>query len=154
MNSGLYGSSRVLFTQAVDGRIPKIFAHLSKKNVPVYAILMCTLALYTGVIISLFAGSKTFEFLMGSLGYTVLFIWLIIAIAHLKSRKIQPEKTSTYAVKWFPYTTWAAIIALSAILIGIIFTTSIIVTGITLAIYIFITLTYIYKGRFHEDEVK
>lgn len=154
MNSGLYGSSRVLYTQAMDGRIPKIFAHLSKKKVPVYAILMCTLALYTGVIISLFAGSKTFEFLMGSLGYTVLFIWLIIAIAHLKSRKIQPEKTSTYAVKWFPYTTWAAIIALSAILIGIIFTTSIIVTGITLAIYIFITLTYIYKGRFHEDEVK
>ncbi|KOS67731.1 amino acid permease [Lysinibacillus contaminans] len=154
MNSGLYGSSRVLYTQAVDGRIPKIFAHLSKKKVPVYAILMCTLALYMGVIISLFAGSKTFEFLMGSLGYTVLFIWLIIAVAHLKSRKIQPEKTSAYAVKWFPYTTWAAIIALSAILIGIIFTTSIIVTGITLAIYIFITLTYVYKGRFHENEAE
>lgn len=154
MNSGLYGSSRVLYTQAVDGRVPKIFAHLSKNKVPVYAILMCTLALYMGVIISLFAGEKTFEFLMGSLGYTVLFIWLIIAVAHLKSRKKQPERKSAYIVKWFPYTTWAAIIALSAILIGIIFTTSIIVTGITLAIYIFITLTYIYKGRFHEDEVK
>lgn len=154
MNSGLYGSSRVLYTQAMDGRIPKIFAHLSKKKVPVYAILMCTLALYTGVIISLFAGSKTFEFLMGSLGYTVLSIWLIIAIAHLKSRKMQPEKTSGYAVKWFPYTTWAAIIALSAILFGIIFTTSIIITGTTLAIYVFITLTYIYKCRFHDDESK
>lgn len=87
MNSGLYGSSRVLYTQAVDGRIPKIFAYISKKKVPVYAILICTFALYSGVIISLFAGSKTFEFLMGSLGYTLLFIWLIIAIAHLKSRK-------------------------------------------------------------------
>jgi len=88
---------------------------------------------------------------MGSLGYTVLFIWLIIAIAHLKSRKKQSEKTSAYAVKWFPYTTWIAIIALSAILIGIIFTTSIIVTGITLAIYLFITLTYVFKGRFQEN---
>ncbi|MEY9975163.1 amino acid permease [Lysinibacillus sp. RC79] len=154
MNSGLYGSSRVLYTQAVDGRVPKIFAHLSKRKVPVYAILMCTLALYIAVIFSLFAGSKTFDFLMGSLGYTVLFIWLIIAIAHLKSRKKQPEKTSTYAVKWFPYTTWIAIIALSAILIGIIFTTSIIVTGITLAIYLFITLTYVFKGRFQENETK
>ncbi len=151
MNSGLYGSSRVLYTQAVDGRVPKIFAHLSKSKVPVYAILMCTLALYIAVIFSLFAGSKTFDFLMGSLGYTVLFIWLIIAIAHLKSRKIQPEKTSSYAVKWFPYTTWIAIIALSAILIGIIFTTSIIITGITLAIYLFITLTYVFKGRFHKN---
>lgn len=154
MSTGLYGSSRILYTQAMDGRIPKIFARLSKKKVPVYAILMCTFALYIGIIISLFAGSKTFDFLIGSLGYTVLFIWLIIAIAHLKSRKIQPEKTSGYAVKWFPYTTWAAIISLSAILIGIIFTTSIIVTSITLAIYLFITLTYIYKGRFIEDKAR
>lgn len=147
MNSGLYGSSRVLYTQAVDGRVPKIFAQLSKRNVPVYAILMCTLALYLGVILSLYAGSKTFDFLMGSLGYTVLFIWLIIAIAHLKSRKKQSANSSVYEVKWYPYTTWIAIIALSTILIGIIFTTSIIVTSITLAIYIFITLTYLWKGR-------
>lgn len=151
MNSGLYGSSRVLYTQAVDGRIPKIFSRLSIKKVPTYAILMCTSALYVGVLISLFAGSKTFDFLMGSLGYTVLFIWLIIAIAHLKSRKVQSEKTSAYEVKWFPYTTWFAIIALCAILIGIVFTTSIIITAITLAIYIFITLMYVFNGRFHKN---
>ncbi|AOH56302.1 amino acid permease [Peribacillus muralis] len=150
MNSGLYGSSRVLYTQAEDGRIPKIFSRLSKKKVPVYAILMCTSALYIGVLISLFAGSKTFDFLMGSLGYTVLFIWLIIAFAHLKSRKQQNGKPSAYAVKWFPYTTWAAIIALLMILIGIIFTTSVIVTLITLCIYIFITLTYVAKKRRHK----
>ncbi|MGE6376093.1 amino acid permease [Peribacillus muralis] len=150
MNSGLYGSSRVLYTQAEDGRIPKIFSRLSKKKVPVYAILMCTSALYIGVLISLFAGSKTFDFLMGSLGYTVLFIWLIIAFAHLKSRKQQNGKPSAYAVKWFPYTTWAAIIALLMILIGIIFTTSVIVTGITLCIYIFITITYVAKKRLHK----
>ncbi|MFJ7928857.1 amino acid permease [Peribacillus sp. NPDC096448] len=147
MNSGLYGSSRVLYTQAVDGRIPKIFSRLSKKKVPVPAILMCTSALYGGVLISLFVGSKTFDFLMGSLGYTVLFIWLIIAFAHLKSRKQQSGKTSAYSVKWFPYTTWAAIIALITILIGIIFTTSIIVTIITLCIYIFISLTFVWKKR-------
>ena len=58
----------------------KSFHSYPKKKVPVYAILMCTSALYVGVMISLFAGSKTFDFLMGSLGYTVLFIWLIIAI--------------------------------------------------------------------------
>lgn len=149
MNSGLYGASRVLYTQAMDGLIPSIFSRLSNRRVPVYAILICTSFLYIGVIISLFAGSKTFDYLMGSLGYTVLFIWLIIATAHLKSRKKMPEHTNGYKVKFFPYTTWIAIIALCAILIGIVCTTSIIVTSITLAIYIIITLTYIFKGRFH-----
>ncbi|MDQ0269596.1 amino acid permease [Cytobacillus purgationiresistens] len=145
MNSGLYGSSRIIYTQAIDGRIPPFFSHLSKRKVPIYAILLCTSALYIGVLISLFAGSKTFEFLMGSLGYTVLVIWLIIGIAHLKSRKKLQDQNSSYSVKLFPYTTWAAIITLCAILIGIILTTSLIVTGVTLAIYIFITVTYFYK---------
>ncbi|WP_026695465.1 amino acid permease [Peribacillus kribbensis] len=148
MNSGLYGSSRVLYTQAVDGRVPQIFAKLSGKKVPVYSILMCTSSLNAGVLISLFAGSKTFEYLMGSLGYTVLFIWLIIAFAHLKSRKLQPDVSSGYHVKWFPYTTWLAIITLISILIGVIFTTSAVITSITLGIYLFISLTYIVRTRF------
>ncbi len=149
MNSGLYGSSRILYTQASDGRLPKVFSKLSSKNVPMFAILMCTSSLYIGVLISLFAGSQTFNYLMGSLGYTVLFIWLIIGFAHLKSRKQQTE-TPAYYVKWFPYTTWFAIVALLAILIGVIMTTSIVITGITAAIYLLITVAYLVKGRKHQ----
>ncbi|MCY8106173.1 amino acid permease [Bacillus mojavensis] len=149
MNSGLYGSSRILYTQATDGRLPRIFSKLSSKNVPMFAILMCTSSLYIGVLISLFAGSQTFNYLMGSLGYTVLFIWLIIGFAHLKSRKGQTE-TPAYYVKWFPYTTWFAILALLAILIGVIMTTSIVITSITAAIYLLITVAYLVKGRKHQ----
>lgn len=146
MNSGLYGSSRVLYTQAVDGRVPQIFARLSSKKVPFIAILMCTASLYAGVLISIFAGDKTFNYLMGSLGYTVLFIWLIIAFAHLKSRK-KNEQLSGYYVKWFPYTTWVAILSLLAILVGIVFTTSVIITIVTLGIYILISATYVFRRK-------
>ncbi|ANC79299.1 amino acid permease [Fictibacillus phosphorivorans] len=146
MNSGLYGSSRVLYTQAVDGRVPGIFARLSSKKVPFIAILMCTASLYAGVLISIFAGDKTFNYLMGSLGYTVLFIWLIISFAHLKSRK-NNEQLSGYYVKWFPYTTWVAILSLFAILIGIVLTTSVIITGVTLGIYLLISATYMFRRK-------
>ncbi|WP_409290284.1 amino acid permease [Peribacillus sp. SCS-37] len=146
MNSGLYGSSRVLFTQAEDGRVPKLFARLSAKRVPVYSILMCTASLYAGVLISIFAGSKTFTYLMGSLGYTVLFIWLIIAIAHLKSRN-KNEVMEGYHVKLFPYTTWLAIFSLLAILAGIILTTSPVITGVTFGIYLIITVTYVLRRQ-------
>ncbi|PAE07388.1 amino acid permease [Terribacillus saccharophilus] len=146
MNSGLYGSSRVLYTQALDGRISKRFAWLSKRQVPVVAILVCTSFLYVGVLISLFIGSKTFDYLMGSLGYTVLFIWLLIAFAHLKSRKGRTDK-STYHVKAFPVTTWFAIVALLLILIGVIWTTSVIITAVTLTIYLVIIGAYVIKKR-------
>ena len=82
MNSGLYGASRILYTQASDGRMPKIFSRLSARKVPVYSILLCTSVLYLGVLCSLFSVSQTFEYLMGSLGYTVLVIWMRIAAAH------------------------------------------------------------------------
>ncbi|MFN2744336.1 MULTISPECIES: amino acid permease [Bacillus] len=147
MNSGLYGASRVLYTQASDGRVPKVFAKLSVRKVPVYAILLCTSFLYLGVLFSLFAGSQTFEYLMGSLGYTVLMIWMLIAIAHVKSRKRGAIVTEGYYVKWFPYTTWLAILALAAILIGVILTTSIVITVVTAGIYLLITAAYFLKGR-------
>ncbi|PES30641.1 amino acid permease [Bacillus cereus] len=148
MNSGLYASSRVLYTQAVDGKVPRVFAKLSPKKVPTNAILACTSSLYVGVLFSIFAGSKTFDYLMGSLGYTVLFIWIIIIMAHLQSRKNQIQEVS-YNVKFFPYTTWITLLALIAILIGVLITTPIIITIITICIYSFITLCYLrVRSRF------
>lgn len=79
--------------------------------------------------------------------HIMMIIWLIIGFAHLKSRKQQTE-TPAYYVKWLPYTTWFAIVALLAILI--IMTTSIVITGITAAIYLLITVAYLVKGRKHQ----
>lgn len=149
MNSGLYSSSRVLYSQAADGNIPKLFAKVSKRKVPIYAIVACTSSLYIGVLISLFAGSKTFNYLMGSLGYTVLCIWIIIAMAHLKSR-IRQSQQAPYRARSFPYTTLIALLALLAILIGVIATTSIIVTITTIVIYLFITAVY-FRIRISSD---
>lgn len=152
MNSGLYSSSRVLYTQAVDGSIPSIFAKVSKRKVPVCAILTCTSSLYIGVLISLFAGSNTFNYLMGSLGYTVLCIWIIIGMAHLKSR-IKQSHLKQNNIRSFPFMTLAALLALFAILIGIIATTAIIVTITTIAIYLFITIAYFSFRVFPNNKV-
>ncbi|MGG3664853.1 amino acid permease [Bacillus gobiensis] len=143
MNSGLYASSRVIYTQAIDGSIAKIFSKLSIKKVPTYAILLCTSSLYIGVLISIIAGENTFNYLMGSLGYTVLFIWLIIASAHFKSCMQQ----NSIEKRKFPITTFIAIISLLLILVGVIITTKIIITFITLIIYLAITAVYIIKRK-------
>ncbi|WP_440604537.1 amino acid permease [Bacillus sp. GB_SG_008] len=141
MNAGLYASSRIVYTQAQDGQLPKIFTKLSPKKVPIYAILACTSSLYVGVLISLFAGSKTFNYLMGSLAYTVLCIWIIITLAYLKIR-VQQWKQNTYSARYFPYTTLVSLLILISILVSVVATTSIMVTIITFCIYLLITLIY------------
>ncbi|MFT8319707.1 MAG: amino acid permease [Bacillus sp. (in: firmicutes)] len=143
MNSGLYASSRVIYTQAADGTIAKIFSKLSTKQVPTYAILLCTSSLYIGVLISIIAGESTFNYLMGSLGYTVLFIWLIIGFAHFRSRMKHQSKEN----RKFPIATLMAIIFLLIILVGVVMTTKIVITFITLAIYLVITAFYFIKKK-------
>lgn len=144
MNTGMYAASRVLYTQAEDGRAWSLFAKLSKRQVPVYAILASSFALYIGVLVAFFAGSKTFDYLMASLGYTILLIWFFISVAHLKSRKNAGEPKG-YHVAWFPYTTWTAIIAVIAIFIGVLLTTPVAGTLATLGIYAFIAIMYFLK---------
>ena len=80
MNSGLYGSSASVYTSRGWSR-SEIFPFIQEEGT-----CSCNINVYFRFIWrcidSLIAGSKTFDFLMGSLGYTVLFIWLIIAFAH------------------------------------------------------------------------
>lgn len=146
MNTGMYAASRMLYTQAVDGRAWRGFKTLSRRHVPVNAILASTFFIYIGVLISFFAGSKTFEYLMASLGYTILIIWFFICLAHLHSRKNQKELTGYY-VKWFPYTTWVAIISIVSIFIGVLYTTPIWGTVVTLGMYLIISLNYFRKSK-------
>lgn len=141
MNTGMYAASRILYTQSIDGRAWKTFSKLSKRHVPVNAILASTFTLYIGVMISFFAGGNTFEYLMASLGYTILIIWFFICVGHLKSRRNVSELTGYY-VRLYPYTTWIAILAIIAIFIGVVFTTPVWGTVVTLGLYLLISLSY------------
>lgn len=146
MNTGMYAASRMLYTQSLDGRAWRGFKNLSKRHVPVNAILASTFAIYIGVLISFFAGGNTFEYLMASLGYTILIIWFFICLAHLKSRKNKTELVGYY-VKWFPYTTWIAILSIIAIFIGVLYTTPIWGTVVTLGLYLIVSLNYFRKKQ-------
>ncbi|MGZ4031057.1 MAG: amino acid permease, partial [Tumebacillaceae bacterium] len=120
-NTGMYAASRMLYTQAQDGEAPRVFAKLSANKVPVRALLASTSFLYVGVIIAFFAQGHTFDYLMVIPGYSVMIVWILLLIAHLRSRK-GGIKPSGYHVKAYPLTTWVALIALLVILVGVVIT--------------------------------
>lgn len=82
INSGVYASSRTLYFRVKDnpGFTSKL-AVLNKHQVPQRAVLFCTGTLYLGVILSYFLGNKLFNYLVGSLSYSVLLTWLLISVA-------------------------------------------------------------------------
>lgn len=121
LNSALYANSRMLFGMAKKGDAPKAFMKLSKKGVPVRAILFSTLFSYIAVIFSYTSPDKIFLFLINSSGAVALLVYLVIAVSHLRMRrKLEKENPEALQLKmWlFPYLTYATIFVISGIYVA------------------------------------
>lgn len=138
-NTGMYATSRMLFTQAQDGEAPKFFAKLSRKKVPVRALLASSLFLYGGVIVAVFAKGQAFNYLMVIPGYSVLLVWLLLAAAHVRSRY---SSSSVSLGPKQPVGSWFSLVMLLLILIGIIATSPVYGTLLAVLAVVFVVLGY------------
>lgn len=145
-NTGMYAASRMLYTQALAGQAPRFFAKLSGRQVPVRALLASTSFLYVGVIIAFFAKGKAFDYLMVLPGYGVLAIWILLTVAHLRSRRSEEQLTG-FHVKGYPYTSWFALLALLAIFVGIVITSPLFGTLSTLFAILVIMGSYAMNAK-------
>ncbi len=137
INSGIYASSRLLYFRLKNrqGKMVQRMAHLNKHHVPQRAVIFCSGTLYIGVVLSYFVGDRLFNYLAGSLSYTVLAVWVLISLAgfglSLKTKSLSGRTMSLLAL-----------IALFLILIGILFTNPIGVTVFTAILYFIIFISY------------
>jgi amino acid transporter, AAT family len=116
-NSGIYATSRTLFSMAQSGVAPKGFAKTSKKGIPLVGIMITTVCILAGVYLAYITPGKIINYLMTIPGFTIMLIWICICAAQLKLRPTYKEKPH-FQVKGFPYTTIFAIVSLSVIFIG------------------------------------
>ena len=118
LNSGLYAASRMLFALTRNGDAPAALAKVSKRGVPVRAILLGTLFGYVSVVMSYISPDTVFAFLVNSYGTVAIFVYVLIAFSQLKLRKrLEREAPGKLKVRmWgFPYLTWVAIIGMLSI---------------------------------------
>ncbi|WP_411675453.1 amino acid permease [Bacillus sp. S3] len=120
LNSGLYTSSRMLFSLSQKGDAPNIFSKLSKNGVPVFAVIGSTLFAFISTIFSYVSPDKIFFFLVNSSGGVGILVYLAIAVSHLRLRnRIEKANPGIFKVKmwFFPYLTYATIAAMISVLI-------------------------------------
>lgn len=123
LNSALYANSRMLFGMAQKGDAPKAFLKLSKRGVPVRAILFSTVFSYVAVVLNFISPDKVFLFLINSSGAVALLVYLIICFSQLRMRKRLEKERGHLPVKmWlFPYLTYATIIVVAGIYLAMFF---------------------------------
>ncbi len=121
-NSGMYASTRMLYSLSLQGYAPKTFGRVNRRGIPIMALLGTTVIGLLTFLSSLF-GARIYIFLVSASGLTGFIAWLGIAISHLRFRKAfvaQGHDVSElrYHAKWFPFGPWFAFILCMIVIIG------------------------------------
>lgn len=124
LNSGLYASSRMLFALTRRGDAPSALAWVSRRGVPIPAVLLGAVGGVFAVVMSYVSPGAVFAFLINSYGTVALFVYLLIALSQLRlRRRLEREHPERLTLKmWgFPYLTYIAIAAMVTILAAMAF---------------------------------
>ncbi|MDN7144746.1 amino acid permease [Liquorilactobacillus mali] len=121
-NSGMYASTRMLFSLAHHGNAPRIFNKLNTRGVPFYALLGTTAVGLLTFFASVY-GTRIYSFLLSASGLTGFIAWLGIAISHYRFRKafkVQGMSLDNlrYRAKWFPFGPLLSFVLCVLVIIG------------------------------------
>src|ERR1700722_978984 len=104
LNSGLFGSSRMMMALARRGDAPRGLARLTSRGVPVPAILMSTLFGYCAVVMSYVSPERVFPFIVQSYGTVAVFVYILIAVSQLRLRaRLEREEPERLRVRMWGY---------------------------------------------------
>ncbi|NYI68796.1 amino acid permease [Spelaeicoccus albus] len=128
LNSGIYTSSRMLFSLAERGEAPQVLARTAKNGVPLAAVVTASsIGLFTIVANYFFPTTSVFQFLLASSGAVAVLVYLCIIVTHFRFRRtLSRERRNSLTVKmWlFPYLDVAVLAATLAVIVGMAFTDS------------------------------
>ena len=118
--ANLYFCARLLFSLARGGFAPAGLGKLSKRGMPVAAVLASSVGLVLALVLSKIFAGAAFVFLIGVAFFGGPFIWLMTLATHIAFRRRVAQENRAI-VKFTPLGVWgslAGIIALVAVLIS------------------------------------
>jgi len=86
MNCNLYLASRTMFSLARGGYAPASFGRVSRRGVPVAALLVSAAGLAIALAVALLYPESAYVYLFGISLFGGLFVWLMIFVTHLYFR--------------------------------------------------------------------
>jgi L-asparagine transporter-like permease len=127
LNSGVYVASRTLFVLAAHREAPQSMIALNKRRVPARAIAISSAFGYLTVLTSVIAPEILFAFLVNASGAIMLMVYAMVCLAQIRlRRRMEREHPQRLSIKvwWFPWLSIAAIGAIVAAMLAMLFTRS------------------------------
>ncbi len=157
-NSGIFSSSRMVYTLSQEGKMPALFSKVMKNGVPVYAVLAISIGIFVGVILNvvlplLIEGSANiFVYVYSASILPGMIPWFMILISHIQFRKKHPELVEDHPFKMpgAPFTNYLTIGFLIMVLIGMLINDETRVSVIIGFIFLAIVAAYFFIRGYHK----
>lgn len=125
-NSGLYASTRMVWSMGNEGMIPHWFAKTNRRGVPMLALCAAMAGGLLALLSSVIAASTVYLVLVALSGLSAVVVWIAIAYCQIVFRRRWLESGhSTSELKYrtpgYPYVSWAAFILCTASFVLVIF---------------------------------
>ncbi|MCW1248766.1 amino acid permease [Acaricomes phytoseiuli] len=109
-NSGIFSTSRIMYSMSMERKAPAMFNRLSGNRVPARALLLSVICLIPGVVLLYTSGSvgEAFTFVTSISAILFITVWAFIVIAYLCYRVKRPElhAASKFKVPGGRFTAW------------------------------------------------
>ncbi|WP_235039911.1 amino acid permease [Vreelandella profundi] len=125
-NSGLYASSRMLWTLSDQGTLPKSLGRINKRGIPMNAVLLSMVGGLGALFSSVYAAETVYLVLVSISGLAVVVVWMAIALSQFNFRRHYLReggqlKDLVYRTPFYPWVPLIAFAACLAACIGIAF---------------------------------
>lgn len=150
LNSGIYSSSRMVFSMATRSEAPAWLRRVNRAGVPTRAVLGSAAAGFVAVLANYFLPTDVvFTFLLNSSGAVAVVVYLCVACTQIAGRRrLGPEASAALPVRmWgFPYLSIVVLVLLIGVLVGMAFTPSsrqpLILTGVATVVAVLAGLAW------------
>ncbi|MFJ7640203.1 MULTISPECIES: amino acid permease [unclassified Peribacillus] len=104
-NSGLFSTSRMLYTLSNNNEAPAKLKKLNKRAVPSNALVTSTIVVSIGALLSKIIPEQAFTIVTTISAICFLWVWSIILISHIRYTKKRPDlrATSTFKAPLTPF---------------------------------------------------
>ena len=121
MNSQLYITTRMLFSLSRAGLAPRRLGTLSRRGVPIAALLVSTAGIALAAVLNIRYHDRSFLLMVAISMFGPMFTWMMIFITHLSFRKHQANRQLLFRMWGYPYTTLLGAALMIATLITTLF---------------------------------
>jgi D-serine/D-alanine/glycine transporter len=98
-NSGIFSTSRMVYSLAKENNAPESMKKLTSHQVPANATMFSAIVILISVILNYIMPEGVFVLITSISTFCFIFIWAIIVICHLKYRKTNPELAASSKFK-------------------------------------------------------